>query len=114
MASVNMNEQRTSVDDEKSEKAWYYEQTKSTPGNGAWILKPNGTLGMGVTFVPTLGSGSVEATTDSIDKCNAGTAVGVAWDFGTVSGTTQDSAVQLTAVRQVNISGSTVIKVVAQ
>jgi hypothetical protein len=109
-----MSEQRPSVNDEKSEKAWFHEEVLTSPGNGAWILKPNGTNGMGVTLSISSGVGKVQATTDSIDNIINGSAEGVDWDLGTVSGTEQDSAVQLTAVRQVNISGTTKIKVVAQ
>ena len=114
MGYVKMTEQRASVNDEKSEKAWFHEEELSSPGNGAWILKPNGTSGMGVTLSISSGSGKVQATTDSIDKVINDTAEGVDWDLGTVSGTVQDTAIQLTAVRQVNISGTTTIKAVSQ
>ena len=114
MAYDAMTQQRASINDEQDQKSWYYQETLTSPGNGKWILKPNGTDGIGVTLVISSGVGKVQATTDSIDNIIADTATAVDWDLGTVSGTNQDSCVQLTAVRQVNISGTTIIKVVAQ
>lgn len=114
MAYDTMTQQRASINDEADQKSWYYEETLASPGNGKWILKPNGTDGMGVTLVISSGVGKVQATTDSIDNIIAGTETAVDWDLGTVSGTTQDSCIQLTAVRQVNISGTTTLKAVSQ
>jgi len=114
MAYINMTEQRPSINDEKDEKSWYHEETLSSPGNGRWVLKPNGTDGMGCTLLISSGSGKLQATTDSLDSIYADTATAVDWDLGMVSGTSQDVAIQITAVRQVNESGTTTLKVVAQ
>jgi len=109
-----MSEQRDSLNSEKDEKQFFYTEELTSPGNTDWILKPNGTDGMGVTLEISSGSGKVQATTSSVDDCIANTAVAVDWDLGTVSGTVQDSCIQVTAIRAVNESGTIKLHAVAQ
>jgi len=110
--SVAMNEQRDTINSENIEKSWYYKETKSSPGNGQWILKPNGTIAMGLMLAVT-GSGKVQATNSSIDEIEAGTEIAFDWPQGIVIINTVDEVTQVTAIRQVNISGTTILLVTA-
>lgn len=111
MSTVTMNEIRDSINSEKLELGWEYEETLSSPGNGVWIKNPNGILGSAVTLEISGGSGKVQATTSLMSKVDADLAVGVDWAQGVVTGTIQDYVIPVTAIRQVNVSGTTKITV---
>lgn len=102
-----MSQQRDSKNSEEFEKSYYYEESKNSAGNGIWILKPNGTNGIGITLEVTAGSGKVQATNSSIDKIIASQEVSYDWPDGTVTGTTVSEVTQVTAIRQVNYTGTT-------
>jgi hypothetical protein len=109
--SIYPSEIRADLNDEQDQKAFEYEETISSPGNGEWVEFPNGVNGAAVELEIATGEGRVEATLDSLSEVQAGTANGIAWDFGNVTGTTQDWVVPVTALRGVNISGIVKIKV---
>lgn len=62
---------------------------------------------MGITLEVAAGSGKVQATNSSIDKINASQEVAFDWPDGTVTGTTVSEVTQVTAIRQINYSGTT-------
>jgi len=99
------------INDEQDQFAFEYSETLSSPGNGTWIEFPNGVDGASVELVISSGTGKVQATSDSLSRVQAGSAEGVDWDLGVVSGTTQDYCAPVTAIRAVNVSGTIKINV---
>lgn len=100
--------------DEHNEIAWHYEEELTSPGAGHAILFPTGIENIAVTLTPSGGSGKVQATTSSIERIKEGLAIWVDWDAGTVTASTQDYCSPVTAIRQVNVSGDTLLEVRAQ
>ena len=81
-------------------------ESLSAPGNGQWIIIEPGIQQINVDLLITAGEGRIESTND-YEGAIAGTAVGIAWDAGNVSTSTQGSAFGVAAIRVVNISGTT-------
>jgi len=106
--SVYPAEVRADLDDEIPEKAWEYTEEIAAGQNGKWLEFPNGCRGAMVEIeIAGSGEGYVEATGQLLnERVRAGSATGKPWDQGTVSGTTQDYVVPVTAIRGVNISGT--------
>ena len=86
-----------------------------SPGNGEWILIPynrNGQREAAVTLSGTASwSGRVEGTNSPVSDVRDDTAVAVAWPDGTVNAATNRILFTFTAIRQVNITGTTRLEV---
>ena len=81
---------------------------------GDFFLIPAEFNSLSVTLGVTGGSGRVETTTNKVADVESDTnVVWVPWDAGDVVATTQDVAARPTAIRQVNISGTTRLMVTA-
>ena len=87
----------------------------SAPGNGEWILIPirnNGSREAAVTLSGTASwSGKVQGTNSTREDVIAGNAVAVDWPNGEISSVTNRVLFNFTAVRQVNVSGTTKLEV---
>lgn len=86
-----------------------------SPGNGEWILIPyarNGQREAAVTLSGTATwSGRVEGTNSPVSDVRNDTAVAVAWPDGTVNTATNRILFTFTAIRQVNLAGTTRLEV---
>lgn len=113
MSFVYPKEIRADEDDEERELAFEWQEELASAGPGAWILFPNGVQGASVELEIGTGEGYVEATVDSIQDVKAGLAAvsGKKWPSGNVTITEQDYLFPVTALRQVNVSGTTLLKV---
>lgn len=98
---------RASIEDELSQYSWQFSELLSTPGNGSSILIPNGAVGVGIMLYIQSGSGKLQTTTDTIESVYDGSAIWVDSPVGVVDATFQDYAKGITAIRQVNVSGTT-------
>lgn len=114
MAVDTMALVRASLNDETNELGWEYSETLASPGNGKSVLLPNGCNGLSLTLSVTAGSGKIQTTTDLLENIHSGTAVWVDWLVGTVTVTTQDYCKPVSAIRQVNVSGTTKLMLRAQ
>ena len=77
-------------------------------GNGDSIIIPDNISEIAVTLYIDSGEGKVQTTTNLIIDVISGTGIiWVDWDAGSVTSTTQDSCVPVTAIRMVNTSGTT-------
>lgn len=100
----------------KTEAQLYnYKDVLSAPGNGNAVIIPPGTYTVQVGLNIDTGSGKIQATLDPVidvmeDDANV---TWVDWDNGIVSSTTHESVYPPTAIRQVNISGTTEMVLVA-
>ena len=88
-------------------KAWEKWEELGAAGNGKWYLMPKGVLGGSVTLEVVSGEGKIQFTTSPVAKVKDGSAVAVDWPEGSVTSTTANSFNPVTAVRQVNASGTT-------
>ena len=94
--------------------AWEYEDTLSSAIDGSSVIVPENIKNLSVTLQISAGSGKVQTTTSKLEDVLNNNAVWVDWDNGVVTSTTQDSCVPITAIRQVNVSGTTKLLVRAQ
>lgn len=94
--------------------AYEYNGTLTAAGNGEWVLIPNAIGSITIILEVTAGSGYVEVTNDTVYEVKQNTAVGLGWDDGTVTQTTQSVVLPVTAIRQVNVTGTTTLKLRAQ
>jgi hypothetical protein len=88
--------------------------TLSAPGNGESITIPDGVNNESVTLEVTGGSGRVQFTNDPLANVLDDTAVFQDWDSGNVATDTSAAFFPVTALRQVNVSGVTKLKIRAQ
>jgi len=115
MAIKNMVRIRTDYTETIKNEAWEYSEELSAPANGDTVIIPEDVQNISVTLVVTAGSGKIQATTDLLATVESGTGVTwVDWDHGVVTATTQDVAKPVTALRQVNVSGTTKLVMRAQ
>jgi hypothetical protein len=95
--------------------AFEYDETLDAPGNGKYILIPANIKGVSVTLgLDAASTGKVQASTSTIYDIKDDNAIWVDWDYGIVSSTSQDYMLPATAIRQVNLSGSTKLELRAQ
>ena len=94
--------------------AFEFQESIATPSDGDWILIPDDIRSVAVALNVTTGTGKIQTTVDSVAKVQAGTATPIDWDDGVVAVDTADVFAPVTAVRQVNASGTTEIQVRAQ
>ncbi len=94
--------------------AYEYTEELIIAGNGAWILIPRDISVITAMLEVVAGSGSIEVTNDTVYNVKINLATGITWDDGTVVADTQSAIMPVTAVRQVNVSGTTTIKLRAQ
>lgn len=81
--------------------------TLSAPGNSDSILTPRGVQSVLVTLSTSGGEGKVQYTMSSVAEVKADTANWIDWDAGSVTSDTDDVLYPVTAIRMVNVSGST-------
>ena len=96
-------------------KVWDYKTPALVaPGNGNAVIIPPGSQDIQVALIPTAGSGKVQLTLDPYEDVIADpdSSNWKDWDSGVVASLTQDSAKGPSAIRQVNVSGSTVMTVI--
>ena len=87
--------------------AWEYDDQLSSPGNGNTVIVPAGVTVISVTLGITTGSGKIQTTTNLLDDVISNTGiVWQDWDDGVVTDNTQDYTSAVTAIRQVNVSGT--------
>jgi hypothetical protein len=84
-----------------------FDETLAAPGNSDWILVPKGKSTVSVALNPTAGSGYVEYTLSNVATVKTGSPVAVIWDAETVTTYTDDVLFKVTAMRLVNVSGTT-------
>ena len=95
--------------------AYEYSDTPiAAPGNGDAVLIPASVRQISVTLKVTAGSGKVQTSTSTVEAVVAGTADWVDWDHGVAIATLTDVCSPVTAIRQVNASGTTQIQMRAQ
>ena len=101
----------------EAKKGYYYKETLTSAENGDWILVPIGTKLCSVILGISSGSGKIEVTND-VDALRSGADPNaidiVPWDNGTITATASSIIQPVYAIRQVNISGTTSLTVVAQ
>lgn len=90
-------------------KGWEYQDVLSTASNGDTVIIPENIKNISATLEITSGSGKIQTTTSLLNDVinNPGSVVWVDWDMGVISTTEQDSCLPVTAIRQVNVSGTT-------
>ena len=86
----------------------------ASAGNGDSIIIPDNVQSISLVLEVTAGSGSVEWTLNTVANVLAETAVWHSWDAQTVVTTLSDVFYPCTAIRMVNASGTTRLKVRAQ
>lgn len=84
-----------------------FDETLSSPGNTDWIFIPRGVDSVPVALNPTAGEGRIEYTLSNVETVKSGSPVVKAWDSGNVTTYTDDTLFPITAIRMVNISGTT-------
>jgi hypothetical protein len=94
--------------------AWEYQETLSSASEGVAVLVPAGVDNITLSLIVTAGSGKVQYTVSPIANVKNNTANWVNWDAGTVSATATDAIYPITALKQVNVSGTTRLEVRAQ
>ena len=94
--------------------AWEYKDELTAPANGDSVIIPTTVKSVAVTLEVSAGTGKVQATTSLLSEVENDTAVWVDWDAGEVAVTTQDGVAPVTAIRQVNATGTTRFIVRAQ
>ena len=99
---------------EKDKLGWEYADSLNSASNGDTVIIPDNVRFVSVALLITAGSGYVEATISKLADVLAGTGVWVVWDKGTITSSAQDSCIPVTALRQVNVSGTTKLQLRAQ
>ena len=97
-----------------NQRRFEFNESKAAAGNGNTIVIPPNIKGIAVTLEITAGNGKVQATTSSLADVLAGAEVWVDWSKGAITATAQDYVMPCTALRLVNISGTTKITLVAE
>ena len=105
-----------SVESNRNKGSAIYEsaETLSAPADGDTILLPDESGRMDsvmVSLVVTAGGGKVQYTISNRADVIAGNAVWYDWDAGAVVANTTDVMYHVSAVRQVNTSGTTKLEV---
>lgn len=117
MSYIQMNPLTSdSIGGEEALSSFEAHETLNATGNGQWILIPTGVQSVAITLDATLGSGKIQVSSDSlIDIKNNIASKVIDWDAGIVTNAlSNDVFFPCTAIRQVNISGTTSIGVRAQ
>lgn len=97
-------------------KGFEYQETLTSSGNGDSVIIPDCVSKISVTLEITGGgSGRIQATTNLLqDVLDDNNVVWIDWDNGVVAASTQDAMEPATAIRVVNVSGTTRIMARAQ
>lgn len=95
---------------------WEYDTGDiASPGDGDSIIIPDNIKDIIVTLYINAGQGKVQTTTNKVqDVIDDNSVIWVDWDPGLVSSTIQDTAPPVTAIRMVNVSGTTRLMIRAQ
>lgn len=93
---------------------WEYKDSLESPGEGPSMVVPVGVKNLEVFFtVENGGIGKVQHTVSTQEDLIAGQAVWIDWDIGEIGENSQDSSTPVTALRQVNVTGTTTLTVKA-
>lgn len=96
-----------------NQRRFEYTESLNSAGIGNVIICPPNVKGETVTLEVIAGSGKVELSTDPLNIVLAGSGIFTDWSAATVTSTTQTYIAPITALRMVNVSGTTKIKVIA-
>ena len=109
MNSINSD----SIGGEETRSSFESHETLVATGNGQWIRIPTGVQSVAITLDATLGIGKIQVSSDSlIDIKNDIASKVMDWDAGIVTNAySNDVFFPCTAIREVNISGTTSIGV---
>jgi hypothetical protein len=115
MATKQFNKLTTAFND-REEKGFQIEITLTSGQTSDWYQTPAGTSIIGALVTPVgAGSGKVQITNDTLQRCDLGTAVSEDWPAGSVSATTSDAVyTSVTAVRATCSAGSIRVVFTAQ
>jgi len=102
------------INAEKDEYSFEYSGALGSAGPGPWVLIPNGVDNISVTLSISTGAGKVQISNDLDDIIRNNTPVAVDWPLGVVTETVEDACNPPSAIRQVNVSGTTVLQMRAQ
>lgn len=113
MTPVNINRYSAS---RKDDIGWEYDSGDvASPSNGNPVLIPDNVKVVSTTLEVNTGEGKLQATTNKVANVESDTdVVWVDWDAGSVTVTTQDACSPVTAIRMVNVSGTTRLMMRAQ
>lgn len=118
MSIKYMNRRKIDFNDPSYDKPFMFDYTEelSAPSNGDTIIVPGNVIGISVALEVTGGSGKVQASITPVDEiiANESNTIWIDWDSGTVTATTQDRCAPVSALRQVNASGTTKLTLRAQ
>ena len=87
--------------------AWEGLEILEAPGEGAWFIIPAGCNSIQMTLIPTNGSGKLQTTTDKVNEIKYGNPSAIDWPSGVITDPKQDYCLPVSAIRQINISGTT-------
>lgn len=108
------NMKKVSVQGESHKHAWEFKEILSSSGNGEWVLIPAGVEGVSETLKIAAGEGKIQRTTSPIADIENSIEVAIDWDKGSIVATDTDVSYPSTAIRQVNVSGTTTLLLRAQ
>lgn len=94
--------------------AYESSEALTSAGNGSWIIIPTGIQIISIILNVFAGSGSVQVTNSPVYEVKTGSPYVLTWDDGVVTSTTQSAVLPVTAIRQVNTSGTTILELRAQ
>lgn len=100
----------------KDSYAWEVREQLDEPGEGVWFLIPSGCESIQLMLAPLDGDGSgkIQITMDKVNSVKYDDPCYIDWDNGIVTETTIEALMPVTAIRQVNVSGSTILTMRAQ
>ena len=115
MATKQFNKLTTAYND-REEKGFQVEVTLASGETSDWYQTPPGTSILGILLTPVgTGTGKVQVTNDTLQRCDLGTAVAEDWPNGSVSATTSDGVyTSITAIRAVCSAGNIRVVFTAQ
>ena len=102
------------INAEKDEYSFEYSSTLVNAGEGPWVLVPNGVDSVAVTLAVSAGEGKIQISNDLDSVIRNSIPVSVDWPLGSVVSTVEDVCSPVSAIRQVNISGTTTLQMRAQ
>lgn len=115
MATKQFKKLTTAFND-REEKGFQVELTLASGNTSDWYQTPPGTSLIGAVVIPVgAGTGRVQTTNDTLERCDLGTAVPEDWPGGSVSVTTSDAVyTSVTAIRAVCSAGNIRVVFTAQ
>jgi hypothetical protein len=110
MKRVYINEYEVNIEN----KAWEYKDELSSSGNGDSVIIPVNVANIAISYEVDSGEGKIQYTMSTIEEIEAGSALWHNWDSGDVTSNSEEFFKPVSAVRQVNASGTTTMRIRAQ